>query len=79
MPVATGLIRALQSAAAQVDPNAGTLQAYKGATARIAEPNMYDAVFPFIALGLVIVIPSAIALWVIYKTITDPTKEPDEI
>ncbi len=79
MPVATGLIRALQAAAAQVDPNSGTLQAYKGATARIAEPNMYDAVFPFIALALVIVIPSTIALWVIYKTITDKTKEADEI
>ncbi len=79
MSVATGLIRALQTAAAQVDPNSGTLQAYKGATARIAEPNIYDAVFPFIALGLVVIIPSTIALWVIYKTITDKTKEPDEV
>ena len=62
-----------------MDPNSGTLQAYKGATARIAEPNAYDAIFPFIALALVIVIPSTIALWVIFKTVTDKTKEPDEI
>lgn len=54
-----------------LDPNRGAPAAYAGARARIAEPHLYDMVFPFIALLLVIVIPSAVALWAAYKTITD--------
>ena len=61
-----------------IDPNRGTLQAYAGAQARFQDPTFYDAVFPFIAFVLVIALPVTIAGWVIFKTMTDPTKEPDE-
>ncbi len=46
---------------------------------RLAEPNIYDLVFPGIAFGLVIVLPVATALWVLFRTYKDNTKEPDEI
>jgi len=64
--------------AVQVDPNMGTARAKQGALQRLAEPNAYDVVFPFIAFLLVIVVPTAAALWVIYKTVTEKTKEADE-
>ncbi len=49
-----------------------------GAVQRLAEPTYYDLVFPFIAFGLVIVLPTSVALWVMYKTVTDKTAEADE-
>jgi hypothetical protein len=55
----------------QVDPNQGTLVAQKGAEARLTEPHLYDMIFPIIALVLVIIIPTCVALWVMYKTVTD--------
>ena len=61
-----------------VDPNQGAPAAYAGAQARITEPHMYDMVFPVIALALVIVIPSIVALWVAWKTITDTSLEDGE-
>jgi hypothetical protein len=72
------LIQTMHILAAQapgVDPIKGAPAAYAGAQARIAEPHMYDMVFPVIALFLVILIPSAVALWVAWKTITDTTLE----
>lgn len=62
----------------QVDPNRGSEVAQRGAVQRLAEPTYYDLVFPFIAFGLVILLPTSVAAWVIYKTITEKTKEPDE-
>jgi hypothetical protein len=56
---------------AQVDPNQGTAQAKKGAAERLAEPNFYDVASPIIAFVLVIIVPSVVALWVIYKTVTE--------
>ena len=62
-----------------VDPNQGTAKAMQGAVARIQEPSIYDAVFPFIAMALVLVLPTCIAIWVIYRTTIDESKEADEI
>lgn len=61
-----------------VNPEQGTLQAAQGARQRMLEPNLYDAVFPVIAFVLVIVVPSAVALWVVYKTVTEKTVEDGE-
>lgn len=63
---------------AQVDPNQGTPAAQKGAVQRIAEPTYYDYVFPALAFLLVIILPTATALWVVHRTITEKKAEPDE-
>ena len=72
------LIHLVSSLAAQVDSAAGTLQAQRGAVARLQDPNAYDVVFPFIAFGLVIVLPTVTALWVMMKVLTEKRIEPDE-
>ncbi len=74
------LIHTMHSLVAQVpvDPNQGAPAAYAGAQARIAEPHLYDMVFPVLALGLVIIIPSVVALWVAWKTITDTSLKDGE-
>lgn len=59
----------------KVDPNMGTPQAMVGAQQRMAEPHLYDMVFPLIALMLVIIVPAAVAIWVAWKTVTDTTLE----
>ena len=64
--------------ASQVDPNLGTPEAQQGAIQRMSEPSAYDLVFPVVAFALVIVIPAATALWVIFRTATDKSKEADE-
>lgn len=61
-----------------IDPNQGAPAAYAGAQARIAEPHMYDVVFPVIAAALVIVVPILVAVWVAWKTITDNSLEDGE-
>jgi ABC-type nickel/cobalt efflux system permease component RcnA len=75
--------QALQFAAVQYgDPssvsNMGTAVARQGAAQRLAEPNPYDVIFPGIAFVLVILVPTAIGLWVIWRTVRDQTKEQDE-
>jgi hypothetical protein len=72
------LVPLLTTLAMQVDPNQGTAKAALGAQQRIAEPSYYDMVFPIIALVLVIVVPSIVAIWVAWKTITDKTLEDGE-
>ena len=72
------LIDMVLALASQVDPNLGTKEAQQGAIQRISEPNAYDLVFPVVAFALVIVIPAATALWVIFRTATDKSKEADE-
>ncbi len=74
-----GLVPVLTHLATQVDSNAGTQLAQAGAKQRLQEPTYYDAVFPVIAFSLVIVVPSCVALWVIFKTLTEKTKEADEV
>jgi hypothetical protein len=37
------------------------------------EPSLYDAIFPVIAFSLVIVVPTLVAFWVIWKTTTEKT------
>ncbi len=71
------VLSALSHLAAQVNIE-GTAQAKQGAIQRLAEPTFYDIVSPFIALVIVILLPSITALWVIYKTVTDKTPEQDE-
>jgi hypothetical protein len=63
---------------ASVDPNAGTAKAQQGAAQRLSDPTYYDVIFPAIAFLLVIVLPVTTALWVIVKTATEKTPEPDE-
>ena len=72
------LAAVLNSLAAQVSSTAGTQLAQHGAKQRLQEPNYYDAAFPVIAFCLVIVVPSSVALWVIFKTISEKTMEADE-
>jgi putative exporter of polyketide antibiotics len=64
--------------ATQVDPKLGTTEAQQGAVQRMADPQVYDLVFPVIAFVIVIVVPAVAALWVILKTVTEKTKEADE-
>jgi hypothetical protein len=77
----TLIIQLHQLTAAQMgklDPNTGTLAAYENAKARLQDPTMYDAIFPVIAFFLVIILPTCIAFWVIFKTVTEKDKEADE-
>jgi hypothetical protein len=55
-----------------------TSEAQRGAIQRMSEPSTYDVVFPVVAFLLVIVAPAVTALWVIFRTATDKTKEADE-
>lgn len=72
------LLEAALTLTAQVDPNQGTLRAMQGAKQRLLEPSLYDAVFPVIAFVLVIIVPSTVALWVLYRTMTDKTVDEGE-
>lgn len=72
------LLDIARTLALQVDPNLGTKEAQQGAIQRMSEPTAYDVVFPVIAFALVIVVPAAAALWVIFRTATEKTKEADE-
>jgi hypothetical protein len=72
------LLDSLAPLLAQVDPYQGTAAAQQGAVQRLADPNMYDIIFPVIAFGLVILLPVAVGLWVIVKTIKDDKPEADE-
>jgi hypothetical protein len=67
------LLALMTTLVTQVDPNQGTAKAALGAQQRIADPSYYDLVFPLIALVLVIIVPSIVALWAAWKTITDKT------
>ena len=64
--------------ATQVDSQLGTAAASAGAKARVTAPHPYDAIFPLIAFTLVVVIPSCLVLWVIYKTITEKPEKAAE-
>lgn len=48
----------------------GTAKASLGAIERLSEPDFLDIISPFFAFTVVIVMPSIIALWVIFKTLT---------
>lgn len=72
------VVEVLSLVASQIDPSQGTALAQKGAVQRMAEPNLYDMVFPLIAFGLVILLPTCTALWVIVRTIKDKKPEADE-
>ncbi len=72
------VVDVLSFVASQVDPNTGTALAQRGAVQRLAEPNLYDMVFPLIAFGLVILLPTCTALWVIVRTVKDQKPEADE-
>ena len=67
-----------QQIAHQVDPDRGTAAASVGAVKRLQDPTYYDAIFPFVAFFLVIVVPAAVAIWAIYKTVSETTMEEGE-
>ena len=56
-----------------VNPEKGSAKSALGAAERLAEPDFIDIISPFFAFSMVIVMPSLVALWVIYKTLTDKT------
>lgn len=60
---------------AKIDPNQGSAAATKGAALRLQEPDYYDIVSPVVAFVLVIILPSVVALWAIYKTLTEKPSE----
>ncbi|MCP4499413.1 MAG: hypothetical protein GY822_05535 [Deltaproteobacteria bacterium] len=64
-------VQALMQLAMQIDSNQGTAAAAAGAIARVTAPHPFDAIFPVIAFTLVVIIPTCLVLWVIYKTITE--------
>lgn len=75
----TGLLVDIATQVAlQVDPSQGTPTAQKGAVQRMADPTYYDLVFPMLAFLLVIALPAATALWVIWRTATEKKAEADE-
>ncbi len=57
----------------------GTIQAVQGAMDRVATPHLFDAIFPVFAFIMVILVPAALASFVIYKTIKETNKNADEI
>ncbi len=59
-----------------VNSEQGTAKSSLGAIERLSEPDFIDIISPFFAFSLVIVLPSIVALWVIYKTITEKTEPP---
>jgi hypothetical protein len=73
------LVTAITTLAAQVDSNQGTMRSMSGAKQRLQDPTIYDAVFPFIAFILVVVLPASVALWVIVRTLTEKSGEADEV
>jgi hypothetical protein len=77
MSLTSALIMA-QQLASQVDPNKGTAAAAVGSVKRLQDPTYYDAIFPFVAFFLVIIVPATVALWVIYRTVTETTMEEGE-
>ena len=77
MSLMSALILA-QQVASQVDSDRGTAAATAGAVKRLQDPTYYDAIFPFVAFFLVIIVPACVALWAIFKTVTETTVEEGE-
>ena len=71
-------LMAAQQVVSQLDSDRGTAAASVGAVKRLQDPTYYDAVFPFVAFFLVIIVPSCVAVWAIYKTLTETTMEEGE-
>lgn len=78
LPTLVALAHEVAAQVDKVDPLQGTASAQKGAVQRIAEPTYYDFIFPVIAFLLVIVLPTATAIWVMYRTASEKKPEPDE-
>jgi hypothetical protein len=73
------VVDVLRHLVAQLPPEHVTSAVQKGAVQRLAEPNLYDMIFPIIAFGLVILLPTCTALWVIVRTLKDKKNEVDEV
>ena len=71
VPLLTEIAMQAADAPAKASGPVGTVQ-------KLAEPTYYDFMFPLLAFCLVIVLPSSVALWVIFKTATEKKPEPDE-
>ena len=58
----------------------GTAKASLGASERLSETDFLDIISPFFAFTIVIIMPSIIALWVIFKTLTQkPVADEDTL
>ena len=64
MQIPGAVVEAMFALAAQVDPNAGTAVAQKGAMQRLADPTYYDVVFPILAFLLVLALMIGASLWI---------------
>lgn len=67
----------LNNEARGVDIENLSMQGFQGAYQN-ADPHWFDASFPVFAFLMVIVVPSVIALWVIYKTLREKDCKEDE-
>lgn len=74
----TSALMMAQQIASQMDPSNGSAAATAGAVKRLQDPTYYDAIFPFVAFFLVIIVPALVASWVIFKTLTETTVEEGE-
>ncbi len=54
------------------------LPAFRGALEHMIEPHWVDLLFPAFAFLMVIIVPSMIAVWVIYKTLREKNGNEDE-
>ena len=55
------------------------LPAFQGALEHMIEPHWVDLLFPAFAFLMVIIVPSLIAMWVIYKTLREKNSHEDEL
>lgn len=78
MQLPASLVPLALQLATQLNPSQGTASAQRGAVQRLADPTMYDIIFPVLAFVLVIILPSVTALWVIWRTLTEQKAEADE-
>lgn len=54
-----------------LDANSGTLAAQSGAMERLLDPSFFDVASPIVAFLLVILLPTCVGLWVIFRALKD--------
>jgi hypothetical protein len=58
--------------------SANSFSAFSGALEQYNSPHWVDLLFPAFAFLMVIIVPSLIAMWVIYKTLREKNSCEDE-
>ncbi len=56
-----------------------SLPVFQGALEQYASPHWADLLYPAFAFLMVIIVPSLIAVWVIYKTLREKNSHDDEL